>query len=35
MNEIQWLKNSTYPKIFFKAATVKMKMTQIDIVFFR
>ena len=34
MNEIQWLKNTTYPKISFKPATIKMKMTHVDIFYF-
>ena len=35
MNEIQWLKNTTNPKISFKAAAIKIKMTHVDIFFFR
>ena len=35
VNEIQWLKITTNPKISFKAATIKMKMTLVDIFFFR
>lgn len=33
-NEVQWLENITYPKPSFKAVTIKLKMTQVDIFFF-
>ena len=35
MNKIQWVRNTTYPKISFEAATIKIKLTHVDIFFFR